>query len=203
MPIANSVPVEAAVVVTEAGLDQPPGVDREPLAIDRDRAALACHAQRLLEVVDDDVGTRRDQRFPVATAVDADHQRRSRRRGPAATPEMASSTTTASAGVDAEALGGVDEHRRVGLPGEVLARRATTPSTTAAKRSAMPAARSTVPAFFDDDTMALGTRRVEHVHHPQRSRIGRDPSPGEHGVEHLVLAVAQCTDRVVARSNTY
>src|SRR5450432_832602 len=34
---------QPTVVVTEAGLHQPPGVDREPPAVDCDRAALARH----------------------------------------------------------------------------------------------------------------------------------------------------------------
>ena len=70
---------QAAVVVTEAGLHQPPGVDREALAVDRDlccRIRAICRRRtRLPEVVDDDVGARRDECLPVAAAVDADHER--------------------------------------------------------------------------------------------------------------------------------
>ena len=129
MPIANRVR-ETGVVVAEPGLDQPPGVDREPVAAIVDRRWLARHASVSLEVVDDDVRPGRAECVAVAAPVDPDHQR-----------ELAGAPGgDAGDGVldddrpcrrDAEQLGGVGEHRRVGLARRDARSTAVMPSTTA------------------------------------------------------------------------
>src|SRR3954452_25309596 len=88
---------QPAVIVPQFGLHQPPGVDGKSLAVDGDRAALQRHAS---------VASRSSttmsapawvsaSRLPPRSTPTTSPKLPAR---PAATPELASSTTTASAG---------------------------------------------------------------------------------------------------------
>ena len=190
---------QPAVVVTEAGLDQPPGVDREALAVDRDR-----RCSRRVTRASPRGRRRRCRRRPRRAPRGcrrgrrrsrARSCRRARRRRPRSRPRR----RLPRAGATSRRSAACRNIAGSGLPARCCST-SVLPSTTATKRSSMPAARNTVRAFFDDDTIALGTpARSSTVHHRQRSRVGLDPLAGEHGVEHLVLAIAQRADRVVAR----
>jgi hypothetical protein len=116
---------------------------------------------------------------------------------PAATPLTASSSTAASAGVTPSALAACTNIAGSGLPASSCSS-AVRPSTTVTNRPRMPAASSTVRAFFDDDTIADGTPAASSMSSRAiASGYGGDAVAFEHGVERVVLPVAHRADRVV------
>ena len=200
MPIANSVPVSPP-----SSSPRPVSTSRQvsigkPLAIDRDRRcsrrvtpASPARSSTTMSAPAAPSASRLPPRSTPITSPKLPAR-------PAATPELASSTTTASAGATPRLLGGVDEHRRVGLSGEVLARRrrCRRPRQRSDRRCRPPATR----CGRSSTTRRSRSERRRGRARPSPSAIpgyGSIPCAGEHGVEHLVLAVSQRADRVVAR----
>ena len=98
----------------------------------------------------------------------------------------------------AEALGGVNERRRIGLAREMLldGDDAVDDGNEPFGDAGRAQHRGGVLRRRHDCARNAGA--VEHVHHLQRSRVWLDPLPGEHSVERLVLAIPHCADRAVA-----
>ena len=194
-------PAQPAVVVTEAA-SRPaarcrPGSDR-----DRSRSSvqLPLHASVSSRSSTTMSAPASTERFAVAAAIDADHERevagvpggdardrvldddrlaRRRRRG-----------TGRRGGTSPDRA-----FRRDAVRPTCCRRRRLAKRSLDARRRAAPCGRSSTTTR----SRSVSPSASSMVHHRQRSRIRLDPLPGEHGVEHLVLAIAQRTDRVVAR----
>ena len=115
---------------------------------------------------------------------------------PAATPDTASSTTTARAGVDAEQLGGGEEHVGRRLAGDVPASAATTPSTTTSNAVGQPGGVEHLAGVarrrHDGHRVA---RAVEVVEQPHASPgTARCPRVRSSSLNSVVLAVAERAD---------